>query len=224
MAWPKLLVFVRHGESEGNVLNADERAELEIPTHEYALTPRGRNQALMAGLYLSKEFGSFDVYYTSTYRRAKETMALMYPDVKEPHEDPRLDEADRGIWHTMTKEDIEKFMPWEIKRKNRVGLYRYRPFGGESWPQVELRIHSFLGTLARDYSGDRVLIVGHGNWFILFQRLIHHFSIKEAERRYHEAVLENTSITVYEEAAIGGKSRMVLNKKYDNFVPWKGLL
>ena len=43
MAWPKLLVFVRHGESEGNVLNADERAELEIPTHEYALTPRGRN-------------------------------------------------------------------------------------------------------------------------------------------------------------------------------------
>ncbi|KKS37597.1 MAG: Phosphoglycerate mutase, partial [Parcubacteria group bacterium GW2011_GWA2_42_14] len=159
-----------------------------------------------------------------SYRCKHRGKVRMYPNVKEPHEDPRLDEADRGIWHTMTKEDIEKFMPWEIKRKNRVGLYRYRPFGGESWPQVELRIHSFLGTLARDYSGDRVLIVGHGNWFILFQRLIHHFSIKEAERRYHEAVLENTSITVYEEAAIGGKSRMVLNKKYDNFVPWKGLL
>ena len=81
MAWPKLLVFVRHGESEGNILNVDERAELEIPTHEYALTLRGRRQALMAGLYLNKEFGSFDVYYNSTYRRAKETMTLItYPD------------------------------------------------------------------------------------------------------------------------------------------------
>jgi len=178
----------------------------------------------MTGLYLSKEFGSFDIYYNSTYRRAKETMELMYPDVKEPHEDPRLDEADRGIWHTMTKEDIEKFMPWEIERRNKFGLWRYRPLGGENWGQVESRAHSFNGTLNRDYSGDRVLIVGHGNWFICYQRLIHHFSIKEAERRYHEAVLENASITVYEGVDIGGKSRLVLSKKYDNFVPWKGLL
>jgi len=30
---------------------------------------------------VQKEFGSFDVYYNSTYRRAKETMTLInYPD------------------------------------------------------------------------------------------------------------------------------------------------
>jgi len=28
MSWPKLLVLVRHAESEGNVLTADERAQL----------------------------------------------------------------------------------------------------------------------------------------------------------------------------------------------------
>ncbi|MBU1180418.1 histidine phosphatase family protein, partial [Patescibacteria group bacterium] len=183
MGWPKLLVFVRHAESEGNVRSADERAEFDVATHAYRLTPKGERQAEITGEYMRQQFGEFDVYYRSYYRRVKSTLCHIYPDVK-VYEDPRLAEASRGIWHTMTRAEIQKHMPWELVRKDREGLYHYRPPGGENWPDVELRIHSFLGTLSRDYEGQKVLIVAHGFWLILFQRLIHHLSIEETIQRY----------------------------------------
>ncbi len=33
MGWPSVLVMVRHGESEGNVRNVEERAGYNVPTH-----------------------------------------------------------------------------------------------------------------------------------------------------------------------------------------------
>lgn len=211
MSWPELLVLVRHAESEGNLLTADERAEHEISTAEYPLTPHGREQARTTGKYLQGKYGQFDVYYTSYYTRSKETLEIMYPEAH-VYEDPRLAEAQRGIYHTATKEQIQEHYPLEIVRKEREGLYHYRPPGGENWPDVELRIHSFLSTLSRDYGGQKVLIVVHGNWLILFQRLIHHFSVEEALRRYKAQVVPNTSVTVYD----GGRN---LRLEYEYLVP-----
>lgn len=195
MAWPKTLVLVRHAESVGNTLSADERADYDLSTHSYPLTARGREQAKITGEYLKSHYGSFDAYYVSYYRRSWETMEIMYPDAKK-YEDPRLAEAQRGIWHTLNRSEIDKYMPWEAKRKAREGYYHYRPPGGENWPDVELRIHSFLGTLNRDYGDKNVLIVVHGHWLVLFQRLIHHFSIDEAMKRASD-VYDNASITHY---------------------------
>jgi len=217
MAWPKLLVMVRHAESVGNLLTVDQRAGYDVSTHAYPLTERGRAQCPWTGAYLSEEYDNFDVRYTSYYRRARETMELQCPGQKF-YEDPRLAEAQRGIWHTMTKAEIAQAYPHEIVRKEREGLYHHRPLGGENWPDVELRIHSFLGTLSRDYHDKKVLMVVHGFWLILFQRLIHHFSIDEAMRRYNEGVFENASVTAYR----GGSSQLELIS--ENVVPWKGKL
>src|SRR6185436_45967 len=142
-------------------------------------TERGREQATITGQYLRDRFDEFNIYYVSYYNRSKETMALLFPDAK-VYEDPRLAEGQRGIWHTMTKEQVQKQFPDEYARKEREGLYHYRPWGGENWPDIELRIHSFMGTLSRDYEGQKVIVVVHGHWLILFQRLVHHFSIDEA--------------------------------------------
>jgi broad specificity phosphatase PhoE len=221
MGWPDLLVLVRHGESEGNVRNVDERAAYHMPTHGYPLTERGKKQAEITGNYLRERFGKFDVYYTSYYTRAKDTMKYMYPEAK-IYEDPRLAEAQRGIWHTMTTEQIAQQFPSEVERKQREGLYHYRPWGGENWPDVELRIHSFLGTLSRDYEGKKVLVVVHGHWLILLQRLIHHFSIDEAMLRYKNHVIKNTGVVIYEGKTIGEKSRLQLLQ--ENIVPWEGRL
>jgi 2,3-bisphosphoglycerate-dependent phosphoglycerate mutase len=109
-----------------------------------------------------------------------------------------------------------------VARKKKEGLYHYRPWGGENWPDVEYRIHSFLGTLARDLKGQEVVIVAHGHWLILFQRLLQHFSIREAMMRYKNSVFDNASVTVYEGQMIKGKSRLVLVE--ENFVPWQGRL
>lgn len=216
MSWPRRLVLVRHAESEGNILTADERAGFCLATHAYPLTERGRKQATLTGQHLHKQFGKFDINYVSYYERSKETMRIMYPDAK-IYEDPRLAEAQRGIYHTMTSSEIELKFPEEIKRKIREGLYHYRPLGGENWPDVELRIHSFLGTLNRDYGGMNVLIVVHGNWLLLFQRLIHHFSIEEAVKRYQNHIFKNASVTTYD-----GKKRLTLVN--ENIVPWANQL
>jgi len=99
MGWPKELVLVRHAESEGNVLTAEDRATFDIATHKYGLTVRGKEQARLTGEYLNKEFGNFDIYYVSYYERSRETMSIMYPRAK-VYEDPRLAEAQRGIYHS----------------------------------------------------------------------------------------------------------------------------
>jgi len=221
MAWPKLLVLVRHAESEGNIRTADERAKLPIATHSLGITERGRKQAEITAAYLKEQGFSFDVRYVSYYRRAKETMNILCPDER-AYEDPRLAEAQRGIWHTMTHDEIAEHLPHEIERKTREGYYHYRPPGGENWADVEMRIHSFLGTLSRDCEDQRVLIVVHAHWLILFQRLIHHFSIDEAVRRYEEAQFKNTSVTIYRGERIDGRPRLILDR--ENVVPWEGKL
>lgn len=221
MAWPKCLILVRHAESEGNVLTVDERTKFTVSTHQYGLTERGRKQAAITGEYLKHCFAPFDVHYVSYYERSKETMRILCPELfMPPYEDPRLAEGQRGIWHAMSREEIRVRFPEEIERKNREGLYHHRPLGGENWPDIELRIHSFLGTLSRDYAGQNVLIVVHGHWLILFQRLIHHFSIDEALRRYKYGVFANASVTRYCGKNVSGKSRLVL--KEENVIPWVG--
>lgn len=220
MGWPALLGLVRHAESQGNILTVDERANFELATHAYDITPRGQAQAAVTGRYLQEKYGDFDVYYSSYYKRAKETLRIMYPNARH-FEDARLAEGQRGVWHIMTSGEVAKNFPKEAERKKREGLYHYRPFGGENWADIELRIHSFLGTLNRDYSGQKVLIVVHGHWLILFQRLIEHFSIEEAERRYRQGIFANASVTVYQGQMIGNKNRLSLVE--NNLVPWKGL-
>jgi broad specificity phosphatase PhoE len=166
------------------------------------------------------KFPSLNVFYVSYYARSKETMKIMFPDAH-VYEDPRLAEAQRGIYHAMTREEIAAKYPEELVRKNREGLYHYRPFGGENWPDVELRIHSFLGTLARDYEGQDVLMVVHGHWLLLFQRLIHHFSIEVTVKSYQKGVFENASVTHYK-AKTTGKGGYHLRLQSPNIIPWKG--
>lgn len=221
MGWPSLLLLIRHAESVGNIRSAEERAGFAMATHAYPLTPRGQEQARITGAYLRERYPKFDVYYTSYYRRSIETLEWCWPGVR-AYEDFRLAEAQRGIWHTMTKETIDFRFPEERLRKEREGLYHYRPFGGENWPDVQLRIHSFLTTLARDYDGMSVCIVAHGHWMILFQQLIEHFSIDEALARYRAGRFANASLTTYVGKIVNGKHRLVLEQ--ENVVPWQGKL
>lgn len=222
MGTPRLLVLVRHAESEGNLLPVDERASLEVATHAYPLTKRGVKQAGITGKYLRDCFGRFDAYYTSYYQRAQETMHIIAPDAK-AIQDPRLAEAQRGIYHTMTKAQIEERYPEELLRKKREGLYHYRPFGGENWPDVELRIRSFLDTLKSEHDGQSVLAVIHGHWLLLFQRLVHSRTIEEALEGYRRGVVENASVTEYCSGKNPGSPIALILRK-ENLIPWEGEL
>lgn len=221
MNWPKLWVFVRHAESEGNVLTKDERAQMPKSSHLYELTERGRQQAAITGAWLQKRFGEFDIYYSSYYTRTRQTLDILYPGVT-VYEDSRLAEVQRGIYHVLTEEEMAAQFPFEIERRRREGDYHYRPIGGESWADVELKAHSYFGTVARDCSGLSVLTVTHGNWLVIARKLIHHTSIDEALREFREDHTGNASVTIYRGVEKNGKARLELEAY--NIIPWEGKL
>jgi len=220
MGWPDVWLWIRHGESEGNLRTVDERAAFEEPTHDYALTERGREQGYYTNQWVTKEFGTLDFRYSSNYRRAKETARLIFPD-QDVRRDDRLNEAQRGIYHTYTREQIETHFPLEIERREREGLYFHRPFGGENWPDVKLRLHSYFGTIARQHTGQRIADVSHGHVIILRQMLVEHFCVKEALQRYQDVIIPNAAVLVYRGNVVDGEPRLVLE---ETVVPWEGRL
>lgn len=191
--------FVRHGESTVNAAVAAGQTDYSTATHVVPLTDLGHQQAIDAGVRLRSLGLRFDAAYTSYYWRAKHTaghILRLPPRTKgarwpriELYEDARLAEQQRGIWHQMPRAEIEKAFPTEIARSELEGYYHYRPLGGENWPDVELRIRSWMRDVERDLlanfltgrTGDHltrlnstktVLIVGHGHWFSVFARLL----------------------------------------------------
>lgn len=220
MGWPKRVVLVRHAESEGNVLTVEGRQGFEVATHAYDLTPKGLAQAAAARDHIETMGWVFHARYCSYYKRAIATMEVIQPD-RTYDIDPRLAEAQRGMYHSMTRDAIASRFPEELVRKEREGLYHYRPWGGENWPDVELRIHSFLDALARDHEDEDVLIVCHGHWLVLWQRILDGFSVEEAVRRYHIGPVANASVTVYE-CVEGWGERPRLALREPTLVPWEG--
>jgi 2,3-bisphosphoglycerate-dependent phosphoglycerate mutase len=185
--WVDHLVIVRHGESERNLSRTTATAaglfeyggqSRDVDVH---VTTRGIAQATETGKHLASKF-RFDRVFTSPYLRTIETTRLMVGQLSYAPEiinEERIREKEFGILDGLTKEGIERKYPEEAKRKQLVGKYYYRPPGGESYPDVALRIHSFLGTLTRDFARTSVLVVCHAVIVLVFRRLLERLSEHE---------------------------------------------
>lgn len=222
MTWPSRLILVRHAQSVGNLLGPDERAAKPIGSNLYDLTQLGKEQASSTGAWLREHYPNPDGFYTSYYERTRCTASSLYPDL-DLYEDERLAEAQRGIWHTLTRKQVAAKMPWEIERREREGYYHYRPPGGENWPDVELRIRSFNRTIHRRYPGKTLVLVTHGHWILLWKKVIHHWTIDETVQAYKEGrigkQIANASVTVYEGVEDGNGKNVLNAASYT--VPWK---
>lgn len=227
---PRRIILVRHGESVGNVLTMEERASFIVPTHEYGLTERGRRQAEATAAWMRRYFTppaavvdhAFSDIFVSYYRRSRETAEIMFPK-DTLVEDARLAEAHRGIYHVLPRDFIKEKFPEEIERKDREGLYHYRAPGGENWPDVELRVHSFLDMLHREYDDhEDLVIVGHAHWISLFRRVVERLTIEETLALYHEGLTPNCGVTWYTVERRGRRSRLELQEK--DIVPWQGVV
>lgn len=203
--WPDLLVIVRHGQSERNV--AKEQAKAAGTSVVWAsgvrdvdtpLTPLGVQQAIATGQFLSKD--SFDVIFSSPYMRTLQTsqhIAEQLPAVPRIILEERIREIEFGVLDGLTHQGVRERYPEEWARREREGKYWYRPPGGESRPDVALRVHSFLGTLTRDYRQRKVLVVCHSVVVLIFRRLLERWD----EAKYMEVDSEddvlNCGITTY---------------------------
>lgn len=224
--YPNAVVFIRHAESEGNIRTRDEQRAFPIGTNRYNLSPRGREQALMTHKRVHELFPSPDRILRSYYARTNETAQIVFPD-QLIREDALLAERDRGMWTNATDEQVRQHMPWEIERRMQQGLYHYRPPGGENLPDVERRVREFRRSLKFNYSGQTVAVVGHSQWILLWQKIVHGWSMDEAVARFEkEDWVANASILVYRNTWSDERDKYILthDPETDYEVPWKGLV
>lgn len=216
------LVLIRHFESEGNVRRAGEG--VVTPSHEYALTERGKEQGRLTKEYLDQKYkGDVDYFFCSRMKRAIESAALVSD--KPWEQDARLNEADRGIWSSDADHaSVSARYPDEVERRKKLGWYMYRPPGGENWPDIELRIHSWCESLLRRFDGDnfnrRAYVIRHGHWDLCFQYLSSGRSPSDFldHDRYKVEAVDNGAITVYRQDA---RSPLGFRPIEGTIVPWK---
>ena len=221
--WMNQLVIVRHGESQRNIGKqaAQAAGRLEygegVRDMDVALTACGTRQAETTGKYLSGKF-KLDRAFVSPYLRTVQTAQLMLKPFSNPIEvtlEERIREKEFGILDGLTKKGIHEKYPVEERRRERDGKYYYRPPGGESYPDVALRVHSFIGTLVRECARQSVLLVCHSVIVLAFRRLLERMTEKEllAIDRDPEQDVCNCSVTWYEfDPRAGDRGRLMLRE------------
>ncbi len=221
--WPKLLVIVRHGESEQNVaIDLFDRNLIstldklkKVRDMDIRLTKKGIRQAKSTGKYLAKKF-RFDVCYCSPYRRTKQTAKAIISKFNYKLKtiyDNRLREKEFGRFSSFSMKQIKLVFPEEWKDRKREGKYWYRLPRGENYPDVEMRVHSFLDKLTRDCRGQNVLIVTHQITYKSFRTLFEHLSEKQVLKLQKTP---NCGIQVYEidtKKSKTGRMKLVLYDK-----------
>jgi broad specificity phosphatase PhoE len=206
---PALLAVVRHGESAANVAReAAKRAgvarfDLQLRDMDVPLSPLGERQARALGAWFCQEQQLFDIVLASPYRRAKATADFIV-DAKAVtgafesiFVDERLREKEFGILDNVTTAGIEAEYPAEFASHERLGKFYYRPPGGESWPDVILRLRSVLDTVALHFAGKRVLIVAHQIVVLCMRYLLEGISEEQLLAIDRDRDVENCSITEY---------------------------
>jgi 2,3-bisphosphoglycerate-dependent phosphoglycerate mutase len=158
----RLLVLVRHGQSEWNLKN------LFTGWRDVDLTEKGIEEARAGGRKLKAQGLQFDVAYTSALKRAQRTLDLILEEIGQTNlpviKDQALNERDYGELVGLNKDDARKKWGEEqvhIWRRS----YDVAPPGGESLKDTAARVLPYYiqEILPRVLRGERVLVAAHGN-------------------------------------------------------------
>ena len=158
----RLLVLVRHGQSEWNLKN------LFTGWKDPGLSEQGIAEAEEAGRKLKAQRLTFDIAFTSALTRAQHTLDLMLTELGQTalpvKKDQALNERDYGDLSGLNKDDARKKWGEEqvlIWRRS----YDVPPPGGESLKDTLARtlpyyVQEILPCVLR---GERTLVSAHGN-------------------------------------------------------------
>lgn len=158
----RLLVLVRHGQSEWNLKN------LFTGWRDVDLTDKGIEEARAGGRRLRARGLQFDIAYTSALKRAQRTLDLILEEIGQTSlpviKDQALNERDYGDLVGLNKDDARKKWGEEqvhIWRRS----YDIAPPGGESLKDTAARVLPYYiqAILPRVLRGERVLVAAHGN-------------------------------------------------------------
>ena len=158
----RLLVLVRHGQSDWNLKN------LFTGWRDVGLTENGVAEARAAGKKLKAQGLHFDVAFTSVLKRAQHTLDLVLEEMGETNitvlKDQALNERDYGDLSGLNKDDARKKWGEEQVRIWRRS-YDVAPPGGESLKDTAARVLPYYiqEILPRVLRGDKVIVAAHGN-------------------------------------------------------------
>ena len=206
---PTALWLVRHGESLGNLADAQAHAsgsgrlELDVRDPDVPLSPTGEAQADALGRWLAGLPGDQQptTVLSSPFARAAETARRAVAGSGLPltiRYDERLRERDFGAFDGMTREGIRDEYPDEARRRDLLGKFYYRPPGGESWADVALRVRSLLATEALRHDGERLLCVSHQAVVMVFRYVVEELAESQLLEIDRTEQVANTSVTRYE--------------------------
>jgi 2,3-bisphosphoglycerate-dependent phosphoglycerate mutase len=158
----RLLVLVRHGQSEWNLTNQF------TGWKDVDLTETGVKEARAAGRALKQQGIRFDVGFTSALKRAQRSLDLMLEELGQPgipvFKDLALNERDYGELSGLNKDDARK--RWSeaqvhIWRRS----YDVAPPGGESLRDTAARVLPYYiqEILPRIMRAENALVSAHGN-------------------------------------------------------------
>jgi 2,3-bisphosphoglycerate-dependent phosphoglycerate mutase len=158
----RLLVLVRHGQSDWNLKN------LFTGWMDPDLTETGVAEAREAGRKLKALGHHYDIAFTSLLTRAQHTLRLILEETGQPGletiRDQALNERDYGDLAGLNKDEARKRFGEE-----QVHIWRRSfdvpPPGGESLKMTAERVLPYYRDTIepRVLKGERVLIVAHGN-------------------------------------------------------------
>ena len=158
----KVLVLVRHGESEWNRLNRF------TGWKDVDLTEEGMFEAHRAGAMLEEENHRFDAAFTSTLKRATHTLRIILDELEQEDlpivKDAALNERDYGDLMGIDKDEARK--RWGDEQVHLwQRSYDIAPPGGESLKDTAQRVIPFFDKriVPELRAGKSVIVVAHGN-------------------------------------------------------------
>jgi 2,3-bisphosphoglycerate-dependent phosphoglycerate mutase len=174
----RLLVLVRHGQSEWNLKN------LFTGWCDVDLTEKGIEEARAAGRRLNAQGLRFDVAFTSVLVRAQRSLDLMLEEMGQKNipvlKDQALNERDYGDLSGLNKDDARAKWGEEQVRVWRRS-YDVAPPGGESLKDTAARVLPYYiqEILPRVLRGDNLIVVAHGNSLRALVMVLEHLSPAE---------------------------------------------
>jgi broad specificity phosphatase PhoE len=209
---PASLTLVRHGESVGNVADADahrrkaERLDLDVRDADVELSDNGHKQADALRRWLQQaEDGQLPtLVVTSPYRRAADTARQAADGLGlTVHVDERLRERGLGVFDGLTGEGIRRKYPDEAERRRTIGKFYYQPPSGESWADVVLRVRSLLADLRHGFGDARVWMFTHQAVIMSFRYVLEGLDEQRLLEIDRTSRVANASLTVYERGPDG---------------------
>lgn len=157
MTGPCLDIHIfRHGQTESN-RTGKVQGHLDSP-----LTPMGTSQAEHLGLYLSKQDGNFNAFYSSDLGRAVATAKIVSKAQNLPITvEPRLREICFGKVEGLSWVDIESLYPEQARSWHQHEKGACMP-GGESRESIKLRLKELLSEWIEVHAGQKILVCTHG--------------------------------------------------------------